>query len=123
MSDILEQLASILQRNGDYRILRRLPFIYGAGDLPDDVKRAVVIDTETTSLDTAACKVIEIAVLELFFDNQDNIIGSGSSYDGLEDPGELLSEETKRVTGLTDADVEGKRSIGSVYRASLKPPT
>lgn len=106
---VTAELVAILQRTGDYKILRRLPFISNITP-PDPLwKRAVIIDTETTGLDTATCKIIEIALLEIFFDEHDEVAGAGASYCGLQDPGEPLSDDVKRVTGLTDADLTGQK--------------
>lgn len=107
----LEQLASTLAADPDYKVLRRLKPRVDLAPAPDHpLAKGVVIDTETTGLDADTCKIIEIGLVAFEYDpvtgQPIRVIGS---YGGLEDPGYPLSEETTELTGITDAMVAGQR--------------
>lgn len=108
------EIAGALQRTGQFRVLQRLPIMepWKTPFLPgvkEGWKKAVIIDTETTGLDTKTCKIIEIALLTVYYDGNLEIRDVGVSYEGLQDPGEPLSDEVKRVTGLDDEKLKGQK--------------
>jgi DNA polymerase-3 subunit epsilon len=108
---LLEAAAALLEGHPDYRVTRTLPSSDRL-DLPEPigkVRRALVIDTETTSLDCNNGKIIQIAVCPVDFDAKARIVAIGRTCSWTEDPGEPLSEEIVRLTGLTDADIAGTR--------------
>ena len=95
----LEQLAVHLEQSGDYRILRRVPVVTRyADDDPASVKRlGLIVDIETTGLDPASDRIIELACLPFHFSSE------GVLYDVL--PGYAVSRipasrYTKRWSGL-----------------------
>ena len=109
-----EALASALEAHPDYRVLRRLiprlhwpdtPGTSGALRL-----RVVVLDTETTGLDASKDKIIELAMLRLEVDLATGLpVGKVEVFDELEDPGIPIPPEVQALTGISDADVAGKR--------------
>lgn len=96
----LEAVARALDESGQFRVLRRLPKPFFQVVDPPGLKHGIFLDTETTGLDSATCKVIEIALLDFSYDDSGMISSFGRGYTALQDPGEPLSEEVKRVTGL-----------------------
>ncbi len=74
------------------------------------VGRAVGIDVETTGLQKEKCKVIELGLLTFLFSRKTGeLLSVLKRYEGFEDPGAPLSAEIKRLTGITDEDVRGKK--------------
>jgi DNA polymerase-3 subunit epsilon len=74
------------------------------------VRRAVVVDTETTGTDPAVDKVIELAVVAFEYCHATGIVGRVlGSYDGLEDPGLPIPPSSTAIHGITDAMVAGKK--------------
>jgi DNA polymerase-3 subunit epsilon len=79
----------------------------------------VILDLETTGVDAQKDKIIEIGLLEF---------GVGLSgkpqisnlYGALEDPGEPLSEEIVKLTGLTDEILAGQRINWDSVRSILE---
>jgi DNA polymerase-3 subunit epsilon len=72
--------------------------------------RVLILDTETTGLDQSKEKIIELAMLRLDVDSSTGVpLGSVQVFDELEDPGRAIPKEVVALTGITDADVQGKR--------------
>lgn len=97
-----------LEKSGQYRVIERLnpPTQYQQGE-PATPRIGIVIDTETTGLDTARDKIIELGFIAFEYD-----AGSGRiyrvlhQYGGFEDPGTPLNEIIIQVTGITDEMVK-----------------
>lgn len=94
----------------DVRILTRLEIHAGpTGEGNIGATRVgAVIDTETTGLDQSRDRVVELAIRRFRFDDDGIVTQIDHSYSWLEDPGRPLPEKSKQITGLTDADLEGK---------------
>jgi len=107
----LEQLASTLSADPDYKVLRRLKPRKDLAPAPDyPLAKGIVIDTETTGLDADTGKIIEIGLVAFEYDPvTGQPIRVINSYGGLEDPGHPLSPETTEITGITDTMVSGQR--------------
>lgn len=107
-----EGMAQALDAHPDYRVLRRLVPTLDFGPAPDgaDLAQVLVLDTETTGLDSARDSVIELALLRVAVDRRTGQpFGPVQVYDGLEDPGRPLPAEIVKITGITDALLAGQR--------------
>ena len=109
--DPAESIAAELEAHPDYRVLRRLDVAAkGSALAGPTVRRAVVIDTETTGTDPAVDKVIELAVVAFEYCHATGTVGRVlGSYDGLEDPGLPIPPSSTAIHGITDAMVAGKK--------------
>ena len=110
MTTQLESLATKLEASADYRVLRRFvpPLRYHTGD-GSPTANGVVVDVETTGLDTARDKIIEFCGVPFEFEKESGkILGVGEAVTFLEDPGRPIPAEVTRLTGITDEDVAGK---------------
>ena len=117
-----EALAAQLAQHPDYRVLRRLdtsreePALSGP-----TVRRAAIVDTETTGTDPAIDKVIELAVVVFEYCWESGVVGRVlDRYDGLEDPGQPIPAESTAIHGITDAMVAGKRIDDAAVARSLE---
>ena len=106
-----EAIAVELEGHPDYRVLRRLdvtrerPALEGA-----TVRRAAIVDTETTGTDASVDKVIELAVVVFEYCHASGAVGRVTgSYDGLEDPGAPIPPSSTAIHGITDAMVAGRK--------------
>jgi DNA polymerase-3 subunit epsilon len=106
-----ERLARRLAEHPDYRVLRRLdvtrerPALAGTS-----VRRAAIVDTETTGTDPSADKVIELAVVVFEYCAATGAVGRVlGSYDGLEDPGVPIPASSTAIHGITDVMVAGRK--------------
>ena len=106
----LESMAQTLAAHPDYRVLRRLqPRLAWPTQGSAGKYRLLVLDTETTGLDSARENIIELALLRVDVDAQSfQPVGTVTVYDGLEDPGKPIPPEVVALTGIRDADVQGQ---------------
>jgi DNA polymerase-3 subunit epsilon len=65
--------------------------------------REIVFDTETTGLEPAKDRIIEVGCVELI-----NGLPTGRTYETRIDPRQSLSDEIVKLVGLTDADLRGQ---------------
>ena len=70
----------------------------------------LILDTETTGLDSSKDRLIELALILVDVDKATGLpLQVQEVFDELEDPGRPIPAEATRVTGITDAMVAGKR--------------
>jgi len=106
----LEAVAQ-LENSDEYRVIQRLhaPDCYHQGE-PLTKRIGLVIDTETTGVDTAKDKIIELGFVAFEYDaGSGNIYRILHTYDGFEDPKEPLSDVVKKLTGIDDAMLKDQR--------------
>ena len=103
-------MADQLARHPDYRVLRRLvPVTHFASSSAGPLLRLVILDTETTGLSHAKDRIIELAMLRVDVDTLTGLpVGDVQIYDGLEDPGQPISQEVRQITGISDDMVRGQ---------------
>jgi DNA polymerase III subunit epsilon len=108
--DPYERAAELLGTHPDYRVLRVLPPLdrFTLPSASDRTWTIAVLDIETTSLDPATGKIIELAICLCDVDICGRIVRIGPVETWLEDPGHPLSDEIVRLTGLSDADLAGR---------------
>jgi DNA polymerase-3 subunit epsilon len=112
MTTDIESLAQQLEQHPDYKVLRRLKHtsIFNSALSSKKLCRGVVLDTETTGMDCALDKVIELGMLLFDFDPISGSIHKVLEvFDELEDPGFLIPPETIEVHHITDDMVHGKK--------------
>ena len=104
-------LAARLATHPDYRVLRRLdvneerPALTGS-----TVRRAAIVDTETTGTDASVDQVIELAVVVFEYCRDTGTVGRVlETYDALEDPGRPIPAASTAIHGITDDMVAGQR--------------
>lgn len=107
-----EALARRLERDPDFRVLRRLVPIADFGPAPasPDVRRVLVLDTETTGLSHQTDRIIELAMLLVQVDASTGLpFGPVELFEGFEDPGMPIPAVAREVTGISDDMVQGQR--------------
>jgi len=120
----LEDLARQLEESGDYRVLRRLvpPRRYAESDsLPH--RTAIALDVETTGLDPRTDAIIQLSAVAFEYSAETGRIFEVSEpLTHFEDPGRPIPVEVAKMTGITDADVAGKKiddqAVEAVVRGS-----
>lgn len=107
-----EIAVTALHATGEFMVLRKLNLEKESRFAKKPVQGARVglcIDTETTGLDPAQDKIIEIGIVAFEYDPLTAaIIRITGRYAGFEDPGCPLSQEITEITGITNEMVAGR---------------
>ncbi|WP_289014300.1 3'-5' exonuclease [uncultured Methylobacterium sp.] len=104
----LDQLASLLEQTGNYRVLRRLTPRSSYDETDDPVAgRAIFLDLETTGLDPAVHEVIEIAAVPFTYSASGRILSVDEPYCSFAQPFMPISPEVTKLTGITPQMVDG----------------
>jgi len=117
------EMASALALHPDYRILRRLQHkqVFAETLQGQPLLKGIVLDTETTGLNTAECKVIELGMILFEFNPETGQLHRVLKvFDELEDPGVPIPPETTAVHHITDDMVRGKRINDAEVNAMLR---
>ncbi|HEY0929636.1 MAG TPA: 3'-5' exonuclease [Gemmatimonas sp.] len=109
-----EAMAAALEASGDYQVVRRLvvpPFYSAPESVPPGtpLMRGLVVDVETTGLDTSRDAIIEFGAVPFDFDSEGRVYTVHAPLSYFEDPGRPIPAEAAAITGITDEDVRGKR--------------
>lgn len=118
-----EELAKILARNDDYRIVRRYQKPEHYAQLPEDrsnVKTGIYLDTETTGFDSQIEHIIELAMVKFEFSSDGTLYGIGDEFNQLNDPGVPIPPEITNITGITDEMVAGERIDEAAVNAFIE---
>lgn len=102
-----------LHATGDFLVLRRLDLERDTRFTRRPADNALIglcLDTETTGLNHAEDKVVELGIIVFEYNPATaEIIRITDRYSGFEDPGFPLSNEVKEITGITDEMISGQR--------------
>ena len=104
-------MAQALAQHPDFRVLRRLVPHSDYGPVTAQAtQRVIVLDTETTGLDSKNEKIIELAMLSVLVDSATGLpVGPVTIYESFEDPGKPIPAQITEITGIDDSMVQGQR--------------
>jgi DNA polymerase-3 subunit epsilon len=106
----LADLAATLEKSPDYRVLRRLaPRSEFTGNDDPSAKIGILLDVETTGLDTARHEVIELGMVKFAYLPDGTVTGVTDVFSALNQPSTPIPPEISELTGITDATVAGRR--------------
>lgn len=104
-AETTETMARTLEATGNYKILRRLvPRTPATRSATDRV--GLIIDLETTGLDTERNEVLEIAAIKFGYAD-DRITSVIDTFQAFQQPTAPIEPAITVLTGITDAMVEG----------------
>lgn len=105
----LAAMAALLEASGQYRVLRKL------GERPvlpvpagEKVRVGLIVDVETTGLDTRRDEIIELAMIPFRYGLDGRIYEVMEPFHGYRQPERPISAEITALTGIDDAMVEGQ---------------
>ncbi len=115
-SATMEAMASMVDRDQDFRVLRRLPRMRRtlAPGVRPGMLAGCAVHVETTGRNLGSDAVIELALQRFWADEDGRIVMTGRSHQWLEDPGRPIPPEVTRLTGLAGPDVAGRRIMDPV---------
>jgi DNA polymerase-3 subunit epsilon len=97
-----------LELSGDYRVLRRLaPRALSKPPLSDS-KIAILIDFETTGLNTSQDEVIELGMVKFSYSDRGEITAVIDTFSSFNQPSMSIPPEVIALTGITDEMVDGQ---------------
>ncbi|MFX4300055.1 3'-5' exonuclease [Pseudosulfitobacter pseudonitzschiae] len=107
----MEMLRAALGENG--LALMKIAAIEGFPEVTDPVRlsnarEGIILDVESTGLDTKKDEITELAMLRFTYDEQ-GIISLGDLYDEFNEPSIPIPEEVVQLTGITDEMVKGHK--------------
>ena len=120
----LSRLADRLDASPDFHVLRRFdpPRSYATPSGGEQLRTAAALDVETTGMDRRADAIIQLSMVPFTYDAESGrIFDVGETLSFFEDPGRPIPQEIVELTGITDADVAGKRIDEAAVRAFLEP--
>lgn len=110
VTQALDSIASVLESTGEYRVLRRVsPFVECADPPSEPTFIGLILDTETTGVDHARDEVIELGIIKFEYGASGRVYRVLEMLNQLHQPSKPIPPEITRLTGITDADVAGRR--------------
>jgi DNA polymerase III subunit epsilon len=102
----IENLATILNNSGCYRVTRKYqrPEYYNHGD-EDDKMIAVFLDIEATGLSYTQDKLIELGMVKFEYNKYGSIFRLLDDFSGYQDAGKPIPEHITKLTGIADDTV------------------
>jgi len=106
----LAKMAEMIAQSPDYRVLRKLiprdEFAISDGQA---TKTAILLDVETTGLNTTQDEIIELAMVKFTYLPDDRIAAITEVFSAFNEPSIPIPEEITELTGITDEMVSGHR--------------
>ena len=114
-------MVGLLEATGNYRVLRRLePRARYASPRPGaPLRRGLIVDVETTGLDTANDRIIELGLVAFEYDDSGQVYGVDPQREWFEDPGVPIPAEAVEITGITDEMVRGQHIDRAAVEAEI----
>ena len=106
----LAEIAEVLAQSSDYRVLRKLvPRDNFAESEGQETRTGILLDVETTGLNTAQDEVIELAMVKFTYLPDDRIAAVTDMFSSFNEPSIPIPEEVGELTHITDEMVTGHR--------------
>jgi len=106
----LATIAEKLAKSPDYRVLRRLtPRTEFASCEGEVTKVGILLDVETTGLNTAQDEIIELAMVKFDYLPDDRIARIADVFSSFNEPSNPIPAEITELTSITDEMVSGHR--------------
>jgi DNA polymerase III subunit epsilon len=105
----LDDMAKRLEASGAYRVLKRLtiPAAFNEAD-GTATKLGIVLDVETTGLNSATDQIIELGIIKFEFSAEGRVFRVVDRFSGLREPTVPMPAEIVELTGITPELLDGR---------------
>ena len=107
--DDLSTMAHALELSGDYRVLRRLAFRQHFSIPTEPTKVGILLDVETTGLDTASDEVVELGMVKFSYHRDGAVAAVLDKFSSLNEPGRTIPEDAIKLHGITNEMAAGHK--------------
>jgi DNA polymerase III subunit epsilon len=118
----LAAMVQTLEQSGEYRVLRRLPFRqhlsapHPSISMPP-TRVGILLDVETTGLDTAADEVVELGMVKFSY-HADGSVGSVlDTFCSFNEPSKIIPDDAIKLHGITNEMAAGHKIDGDAIEA------
>jgi hypothetical protein len=113
-----------LEESGDYRVLRRLKprDVFETVAPGQELRIGVLIDLETTGLDTTSDEVIELGLVKFAYLADDRVAHVVDTLGAFNEPTKPIPPEVTELTGITAEMVAGIASIRMLSSNLFRTP-
>ena len=108
-ADDLASMANGLEQSEDYRVLRRLVPRALSKPPVEDFKMGILLDFETTGLDTTKDEVIELGMVKFSYSGRGEVTAVVDTFSSFNQPSKSIPSEVTALTGITNEMVSGQR--------------
>ena len=105
----LSLMAQALEQSGEYRVLRRLSFRQHFSTPTEPTKVGILLDVETTGLDTTSDEVVELGMVKFSYHRDGTVASVLDRFSSLNEPSKSIPEDAIKLHGITDKMVAGQR--------------
>jgi DNA polymerase III subunit epsilon len=105
----LSVMAQALEQSGEYRVLRRLAFRQHFSTPIEPTKVGILLDVETTGLDTASDEVVELGMVKFSYHRDGTVAAILDTFGSLNEPSRTIPKEAIKLHGITDEMVAGHK--------------
>jgi DNA polymerase-3 subunit epsilon len=105
----LAAMVQILEASGEYRVLRRLAFRQHFSTAMQPTKVGILLDVETTGLDTASDEVVELGMVKFAYHPDGTVAAVLDSFSSLNEPSRTIPEDAIKLHGITNEMAAGHK--------------
>ena len=98
----LAAMVQALEQSGEYRVLRRLPFRQQFSTPTELTKVGILLDVETTGLDTASDEVVELGMVKFSYHPDGTVAAVLDTFSSFNEPSRAIPEEAIKLHGITN---------------------
>ncbi len=113
----LAAMAQTLEASGEYRVLRRLGFRQQFSTPTENTKVGILLDVETTGLDTASDEVVELGMVKFSYHPDGTVAAVLDRFSSLNEPIKTIPEEAIKLHGITNEMAAGHKIDGDAVTA------